>query len=109
MHEGFPVLGFWLTATLVTIGLTAMDHILRLFRSRLRLNESEEVEVEISDTVKERLRVFKFFLVGKVFTRKVVRPNIVKGVIKDLWRRWRWKPWLLGTTGSCFLLTQRTI
>ncbi|KAM1112704.1 hypothetical protein ACFX13_046383 [Malus domestica] len=50
------------------------------------LSESENLEVVISDTATERLRVSKFFLVGKVFSRKYLRPSIVMGVIKDLWR-----------------------
>lgn len=47
--------------------------------------ESENLEVVISDTGIERLRVSKFFLVGKVLSHKYLRPNIVMGVIQDLW------------------------
>lgn len=63
-----------------------MDRFLRLFNSRLQLSESKNLEVVISNTTTERLRVSKFFLVGKVLSHKYLRPNIVMGVIKDLWR-----------------------
>ncbi|KAM1299026.1 hypothetical protein ACFX2F_025765 [Malus domestica] len=62
-----------------------MDRFLRLFNSGLQLSESENLEVVISYTAMERLRVLKFFLVGKVLTHKYLRPNIFMGVIKDLW------------------------
>ncbi|KAM1158468.1 hypothetical protein ACFXTH_031839 [Malus domestica] len=41
--------------------------------------------VEISDTATERLRCPKFFLVGKVLSRKAIRANLVMAVFKDLW------------------------
>lgn len=63
-----------------------MERFLRLFNSGLKLSESEKLEVVISDTATERLRVWKFFLVGKVLTQKYLRSNIAMGVIKDLWR-----------------------
>ncbi|KAB2636510.1 hypothetical protein D8674_027044 [Pyrus ussuriensis x Pyrus communis] len=63
-----------------------MDLFIRLFNSRLQLSESKNLEVVMSNTTTERLRVSKFFLVGKVLSHKYLRPNIVMGVIKDLWR-----------------------
>lgn len=62
-----------------------MEGFVRLFRSKFQLNDMQRLEVEISDTTTERLRCSKFFLVGKVLTRKPLRPNVVMGVIKDLW------------------------
>lgn len=62
-----------------------MERFLRLFNLGLQLSESENLEVVITDTMTERLRVSKFFLVGKVLIHKYLRPNIVIGVIKDLW------------------------
>lgn len=63
-----------------------MDRVLKLFHHRLQLDAGEEIEVEFSDTVKERLKLSKFFVVGKVLTRKKLRLSIVMGVIKDLWK-----------------------
>lgn len=93
VHKGFKSKVLWTAAA--TIRRVAavrsrfsdrMEQFLRLFNSGLQLSESENQEVVISDTVTERLRVSKFFLVGKVLTHKYLRPNIVMGVIKDLWR-----------------------
>lgn len=64
----------------------SMDRVLRLFHHRLRLDAGEEIEVEFSDTAKEMLKLSKFFVVGKVLTRKKLRLSIVMGVIGDLWR-----------------------
>lgn len=61
-----------------------MERFLQLFNLGLNLSESENLEVLISDTAMERLRVSKLFLVGKVLTQKYLRLNIVMGVIKDL-------------------------
>ncbi|KAM2775944.1 hypothetical protein PS2_008472 [Malus domestica] len=63
-----------------------MERVLNLLRSRLRLNEGEDIEVEFSDTENERLKLSKFFVVGKVLTRKKFRHTIVIGVIKELWK-----------------------
>ncbi|KAM0989925.1 hypothetical protein ACFX2C_008504 [Malus domestica] len=63
-----------------------MERVLNLLRSRLRLNEGEDIEVEFSDMDNERLKLSKFFVVRKVLTRKKFRPTIVMGVIKELWK-----------------------
>ncbi|KAM0963530.1 hypothetical protein FF1_022638 [Malus domestica] len=62
-----------------------MDSVLKLFCNRLRLSEVKEIKVEFSDTVKERLKLSKFFMVGKVFTTRKLCSHIVMGVIKELW------------------------
>ncbi|KAM2332341.1 hypothetical protein TB2_022190 [Malus domestica] len=62
-----------------------MDSVLKLFCNRLQLSEGEEIKVEFSDTVKERLKLSKFFMVGKVFTTRKLCSHIVMGVIKELW------------------------
>ena len=62
-----------------------METFLRLFHSKFQLTEQEGLEVEISDTATERLQYPKFFLVGKGFSRKAIRANIVMAVFKDLW------------------------
>lgn len=51
-----------------------MKRFLWLFKFGLQLSETK------------RLRVSKFFLVGKVLTQKCLKTNIVMGVIKDPWR-----------------------
>ncbi|KAM1798187.1 hypothetical protein ACFX12_032286 [Malus domestica] len=61
-----------------------MYRVLNLFHSRLRLKEGEAIEVEFGDTEKERLKLWKFFVVGKVLMSKKFRPTIVIGVIKEL-------------------------
>lgn len=57
--------------------VAVMDSFLRLFSSKFQLNDQEGLEVEISDMATERLRCSKFFLVGKVLSRKVPRANVV--------------------------------
>ncbi|KAM1019041.1 hypothetical protein PS2_040193 [Malus domestica] len=56
-----------------------MESFLRLFCSKFQLNDQEGLEVKISDMATERLRCSKFFLVGKVLSRKVPRANIMTG------------------------------
>lgn len=55
----------------------AMERVLRLFCSKFQLIEQKGLEVVISDTATERLWFSKFFLVGKVLSRKTINPNVV--------------------------------
>lgn len=63
-----------------------MEKVLKLFPHRLRLDKGEEIDMEFSDTAKERLKLLKFFVVGKVLTRKKLQLSIVMMVIKELWK-----------------------
>ncbi|KAM3001073.1 hypothetical protein FF2_037406 [Malus domestica] len=57
--------GFGVATTVRPCFYLKIERFLRLFNSDLKLSESENLEVMISDTVTKRLRVSKFFLVGK--------------------------------------------